>query len=312
VFSATTWAVALAGMAVAPDRGGGSSLPPHPPGATVALPTGALVPLAATSLVRVWSFAHHRWVAGDPGHEVFPCPTMIFTSAGSWQVASTLGRGTASPAAVVLGNRGQEYRCRHEEGFADRNLVLELRQGDRPFPVGLAPVDETMHRLLRQLRRALAPPAPDPLATDTAAVQLQEHAATLAAPPRHPWAAPGPDAGDRVRAVRDHIERHFADPELSLAVLAGVAGWSPSHLVRAFRAVTGQSPHRHLLQRRLDEACRLLDLGQQAVTEVCWQAGFGSLSHFVTTFRRETGLSPGAWRGRSGSNFPQASRRPPG
>jgi AraC-like DNA-binding protein len=212
----------------------------------VALATGALVPLAETPLARVWSFAHHRRVAGDPGHEVFPCPTMIFTSAGSWQVASATGRGTASPAAVVLGNRGQEYRCRHDDGFADRNLVLELRQGDR------------------------------------------------------------------VQAVRDHIERHFADPELSLATLAGVAGWSPSHLIRAFRAATGQSPHRHLLQRRLNEACRLLDLGQQPVTEVCWQAGFGSLSHFVTTFRRETGLPPGVWRGRSGSNFPQARGTPPG
>jgi AraC family transcriptional regulator len=281
----------------------------------VALATGALVPLAETPLVRVWSFAHHRRVAGDPGHEVFPCPTMIFTSAGSWQVASATGRGTASPAAVVLGNRGQEYRCRHDDGFADRNLVLELRQGDRPFAAGLVPVDETMHRLLRQLRRALAPPAPDPLATDSTAVQLQGHAAGLAAPPsRRPQADPGPDpdAGDRVQAVRDHIERHFADPELSLATLAGVAGWSPSHLIRAFRAATGQSPHRHLLQRRLNEACRLLDLGQQPVTEVCWQAGFGSLSHFVTTFRRETGLSPGAWRGRSGSNFPQARGTPPG
>jgi AraC family transcriptional regulator len=92
-----------------------------------------------------------------------------------------------------------------------------------------------------------------------------------------------------------------------------VAGWSPSHLIRAFRAATGQSPHRRLLQRRLDEACRLLDLGQQSVTEVCWQAGFGSLSHFVTTFRRETGLSPGAWRHRpGGSNFPQARGTPPG
>ena len=172
-----------------------------------------------------------------------------------------------------------------------------------------------MHRLLRQLRRALAPPAPDPLATDSTAVQLQGHAAGLAAPPsRRPQADPGPDpdAGDRVQAVRDHIERHFADPELSLATLAGVAGWSPSHLIRAFRAATGQSPHRHLLQRRLNEACRLLDLGQQPVTEVCWHAGFGSLSHFVTTFRRETGLSPGAWRGRSGSNFPQARGTPPG
>jgi AraC family transcriptional regulator len=274
--------------------------------------TGVLFPLAETSLVRVWSFVHHHRVAGDPGDEVFPCPTMVFTSAGSWQVASAAGRGTAGPDAVVLGNRGQEYRCRHDDGFTDRNLVLEFRQGDRAFAAGLAPVDQTMHRLLRHLRRALAQPALDQLAVDSAAVQLRAHAAGPAALPPRSRPAPDPDAADRVAAVREHVERHFADPELSLTVLAGVAGWSLSHLIRVFRAVTGQSPHRHLLQRRLDEACRLLDVGGHSVTDVCWLAGFGSLSHFVTTFRRETGISPGGYGHRAGSNFPQARRRPGG
>jgi AraC-like DNA-binding protein len=289
----------------------GTTLPPS--GAdrrAVELPTGALLGLAETPLVRVWAFAHHGRVAGDPGDEVFPRPTMIFTSAGRWQVASAAGRGVASPAAVVLGNPGQAYRCRHDDGFTDRNLVLEFRQGGRSFPAGLAPVDDTMHRLLRQLRRALAGPAADQLAVDSAAVQLRDHAAGPAGPQLE--AAPGPDAGARVAAVQDHIERHFADPGLSLAALAGVAGWSPSHLIRAFRAATGQSPHRWLLQRRLDEACRLLDLGEHSVTDVCWLAGFGSLSHFVTTFRRETGVSPGGYRQRARSNFPQARGRPPG
>ncbi len=276
------------------------------------LPTGVMLPLAETPLVRVWAFAHHRRVAGDPGDEVFPRPTMVFTSAGRWQVASAAGQGTASPATVVLGNRGQAYRCRHDDGFTDRNLVLEFRQGDQPFPASLAPVDDTMHRLLRQLRRALAQPAPDRLAVDSAAVQLRDHAAAPGPAGHHSEAALGPDAGARVAAVRQHIERHFADPDLTLAALAGVAGWSPSHLIRAFRAATGQSPHRWLLQRRLDEACRLLDLGEHSVTDVCWLAGFGSLSHFVTTFRRETGVAPGRYRHRAGSDFPQARRRPPG
>jgi AraC-like DNA-binding protein len=258
-----------------------------------ALPTGVMFELVETPLVRVWTFLHHARVAGDPGDEVFPRPTMVFTSAGRWQVASAAGRGTASPAVVVLGNRGQEYRCRHDDGFTDRNLVLEFRHDEEAFPAGLAPVDQPMHRLLRQLRRALARPVPDLLAVDSAAVRLRAVAAGPPAPP-----APGPEAGGRVAAVRDHVERHFADPDLSLAVLAGVAGWSPSHLIRAFRAATGQSPHRYVLARRLDEACRLLDGGEHSVTDVCWLAGFGSLSHFVTTFRHETGISPGRYRRR--------------
>jgi AraC-like DNA-binding protein len=276
--------------------------------------TGILFPLAETSLVRVWAFSHHGRVAGDPGEEVFLRPTMIFTSAGRWQVASAAGRGVASPAAVVLGNPGQAYRCRHDHGFTDRNLVLEFRQDGRPFPSWLTPVDDTVHRLLRQLRRALARPAVDQLAAESAAVQLRAHATEpRPAPARErPEAFPDPDAAGPIAAVREHIERHLSDPGLSLATLAGVAGWSPDHLIRAFRAATGQSPHRWLLQRRLDEACRLLDLGEHSVTDICWLAGFGSLSHFVTTFRRETGVSPGAYRRRADSDFPQARGRPPG
>ena len=275
----------------------GTTLPPSAEPRPLA--TGQLRELAATPLVRVWSFLHHPRVAREADEEVFLRPTMVFTSGGRWQVASAAGRGMASPAAVVLGSPGQVYRCRHDDGFTDRNLVLELRQEGEAFPAGLAPVDEPTHRLLRRLRRALAGPVPDRLAVDSVAVQLRSHAAGLAAPSRRrPGTPRDPDAGDRVAAVRHHIEGHFADPDLSLATLAGVAGWSPSHLIRAFRAATGQSPHRCLLQRRLDEACRLLDAGELSVTDVCWLSGFGSLSHFVTTFRRETGVPPGAYRRR--------------
>ena len=181
-----------------------------------------LLPLAETPLVRVWAFSHHGRVAGDPGEEVFLRPTMVFTSAGRWQVTSAAGRGVASPAAVVLGNPGQAYRCRHDHGFTDRNLVLEFRQAGRSFPAGLAPVDDTMHRLLRQLRRALARPAVDQLATDSAAAQLRAHAAAPTPacrwPPWPGWTTPctGCRASSaRARsssAVREHIERHFADP----------------------------------------------------------------------------------------------------
>ena len=230
-----------------------------------------LLPLAETPLVRVWAFSHHGRVAGDPGEEVFLRPTMVFTSAGRWQVTSAAGRGVASPA----------------------------RGGPRQPRPGLPlPPRPRLHR----------PPWSWSSARPGGRFR----------PGWRRWTTPctGCRASSaRARsssAVREHIERHFADPGLSLAALAGVAGWSPSHLIRAFRAATGQSPHRWLPQRRLDEACRLLDLGQHSVTEICWLAGFGSLSHFMTTFRRETGVSPGAFRRRAGSDFPQARGEPPG
>ena len=267
-----------------------------------------LLPLAETPLVRVWAFSHHGRVAGDPGEEVFLRPTMVFTSAGRWQVTSAAGRGVASPAAVVLGNPGQAYRCRHDHGFTDRP--------GPGVPPGRAVVSGRAGAGGRHHAPAAAPAAPGTRLGGRRPAGRRQRRRPAPGPRGRagpgPEAVAGPDAAGRVAAVREHIERHFADPGLSLAALARVAGWSPSHLIRAFRAATGQCPHRWLPQRRLDEACRLLDLGQHSVTDICWLAGFGSLSHFVTTFRRETGVSPGAYRRRAGSDLPQARGEPPG
>jgi AraC family transcriptional regulator len=46
---------------------------------------------------------------------------------------------------------------------------------------------------------------------------------------------------------------------------------------------------------RLRHAARLLDEGA-SVTFTCYEVGFGSLSHFVTAFRKRFGVIPSAAR----------------
>jgi AraC-like DNA-binding protein len=58
----------------------------------------------------------------------------------------------------------------------------------------------------------------------------------------------------------------------------------------------GTPPHRFLTGVRLRHAARLLDQGA-AVTFTCYEVGFGSLSHFVTAFRKRFGVVPSAARG---------------
>jgi len=52
-------------------------------------------------------------------------------------------------------------------------------------------------------------------------------------------------------------------------------------------------PHRYLTGVRLRHAARLLDEGA-GVTFTCYEVGFGSLSHFVTAFRKRFGVVPSA------------------
>ncbi len=92
---------------------------------------------------------------------------------------------------------------------------------------------------------------------------------------------------DRAKAM---IEARYAEP-LSLSTLARDAGMSVFHFARIFGELEGRPPHRFLTDVRLTHADARLRDGA-GVTETCFAVGFGSLSHFVTTFRRRYGTRP--------------------
>ena len=70
---------------------------------------------------------------------------------------------------------------------------------------------------------------------------------------------------------------------------------STFYFARAFQRFVGVPPHRYLTGVRLRQAARMLDEGA-GVTFTCYEVGFGSLSHFVTAFRKRFGVVPSAAR----------------
>jgi len=82
---------------------------------------------------------------------------------------------------------------------------------------------------------------------------------------------------------------------LTLGDLASAAGLSTFYFARAFHRFLGVPPHRYLTGVRLRHAARMLDAGA-GVTFTCYECGFGSLSHFVTAFRKRFGVVPSAAR----------------
>ncbi|HEY1013267.1 MAG TPA: AraC family transcriptional regulator, partial [Herpetosiphonaceae bacterium] len=101
----------------------------------------------------------------------------------------------------------------------------------------------------------------------------------------------------RVHLARDYARALF-DAPLSLDELAGVAGLSPNHLLRAFRQAFGQTPHQYLTGLRLDRARQLLRETDDPVTEICLAVGFSSLGSFSWLFRRAAGEPPLRYRRR--------------
>jgi AraC-like DNA-binding protein len=88
------------------------------------------------------------------------------------------------------------------------------------------------------------------------------------------------------------------DEPLSIEAVARAAAISPFHFIRQFEAVFGVTPHQYRIRCRLDEAKRLLALGQHSVTEVCMAVGFSSLGSFSELFKRRTGAPPSRYQRR--------------
>lgn len=108
---------------------------------------------------------------------------------------------------------------------------------------------------------------------------------------------PAEDENRRLLRARDVLDRDYAEP---LDVPA-VAYMSPAHFSRKFRALFGETPHRHLQRRRVERACALLRDSALPVTEVAWAVGFESLGTFSRTFTAIIGRSPSRYRRETGS-----------
>lgn len=108
-------------------------------------------------------------------------------------------------------------------------------------------------------------------------------------------------SGPRVTAaalarVQAHVEAHL-QRAITLDELAEVAGMSRFHFVRVFDAAMGATPHQWVLERRIEQAKRMLWApGAPAILEVALACGFGSASHFSAQFKKHTGKTPLAWQ----------------
>ncbi len=206
---------------------------------------------------------------------------------GRQHVAASTGQATVylpdEPHHLDAGREGVDYRWATFDGplasacVAAFGLVAAVALVAGPPPVALF---DRLDRLLGD---------PSPMAERTAAGVGWELLTAATA---------GPSAVDdpQVAAVAQRLQDGLADPGCTVESIARRLRMDRSALSRRFTAVMGIPPKRWQLEHRLSRAMTLLTAGDASISEVATACGFTSPGYFVRAFRRQAGITPGAFR----------------
>lgn len=99
----------------------------------------------------------------------------------------------------------------------------------------------------------------------------------------------------RMRPMLAFIAAHFAD-KISLSEIASAANVSASECLRCFHASLATTPHRYLMDYRLNRAADMLLKTDETVASIARAVGFRQANHMGKLFRERYGLAPRAWR----------------
>ena len=98
-----------------------------------------------------------------------------------------------------------------------------------------------------------------------------------------------------IRNAKQFILEHQAD-ELSLSKVAKAVNTSTFYFCKMFKRVTGLHFTQYLARVRIEKAKNLLLNPNLRVSEIAYEVGFQSLTHFNRVFKKVTGLSPTDYR----------------
>lgn len=232
-------------------------------------------------------------------------PSIAVVVAGTFQYRTSHGLHMMAPGSLFLGNPGEYYECGHEHAAGDRcvafrltrafvdDIAADLGKRGNTFRASRLPPTRESAAVVAAITTALASGGViswEEVALRLAAMALQASDGGSRAP-----AAPPTDVRERVTHAVREIERE-PSAERELHTLAAGAELSAFQFLRAFRRLTGTTPHQYLLRARLRESAALLRVTDRKIVEIALGCGFNDLSNFNHAFRAEFGVSPRAYR----------------
>lgn len=106
------------------------------------------------------------------------------------------------------------------------------------------------------------------------------------------------DSGKTMETALRYIDENFRE-EITLDKLSEVCFTNKFYLSHLFTRVQGVSVGKYILDKRIKEAKRMLENKENSVALIAVSVGFNDPSYFCRVFKKETGLTPLAYRKRS-------------
>jgi AraC-like DNA-binding protein len=83
---------------------------------------------------------------------------------------------------------------------------------------------------------------------------------------------------------------------LTISELSHLTNYSESSFKRKFKQLYSTSPLAYFRTKRLQKASELLTSSHLSISEICWDCGFETMSHFSSAFKKEYSMSPRKYR----------------
>ena len=101
---------------------------------------------------------------------------------------------------------------------------------------------------------------------------------------------------NRIFQVKWLVHSHLSNPELSVAFLAEQMRVSSGYLSHLFGGGPDGSLIQYIHQQRVARAIEALGSNKLSVSEIAWACGFTDPGYFGRIFRKQTGMTPQAYR----------------
>lgn len=105
----------------------------------------------------------------------------------------------------------------------------------------------------------------------------------------------GNSESPNIASARQFIHEHQGEP-LDLKQVAGQAGMSSCYFCRKFKEATGFTFTEYVARTRVETAKNLLVNPRTRISEVAFEVGFQSITHFNRVFKEITGQCPSKYR----------------